>query len=550
MSQHFFQPRSLKRKNFKKLTLESSSHESRDEGTDVFEGEPARQERQEPVPIGRHERDDGMIRGMVLSPQGLTTPSSKDKSRSGHPNSRQTSIGRSSSLSSSADEGGGNTHKASRTLSSQSSSSSNDNGRSNGKLTLHMKRLKKPLNLKIEPQGVKSRVVIAQPSPTNSENSSNSISPITPENVMNNTRGHHSLSKKFSRLSIFHDDNNDIQLEDLVQLGKIGAGNSGTVVKTLHVPDSRIIAKKSIPVENSELVRNQLMRELTIMKNVKDHINIVGFFGAYYTTITNHEIIILMEYMDCGSLDKISGTYRRSCTRNDEPINSSTSWFTELSLSKISYAVLNGLSYLYHEYKIIHRDIKPSNILINSKGYVKICDFGVSKKMIDSIADTFVGTSTYMSPERIQGSCYSTKGDVWSLGLMIIELVTGEFPLGGHNDTPEGILDLLQRIVNEGPPRLPYKGDFSSELVDFVNSCCVKDERKRSSLQELMSHTYITKYNNNDDYQRTFRHWCKKIKKRVKEDKMIQREKIERAKLVNRQLERSAQAATAARGGR
>ncbi|AMD21247.1 HEL033Cp [Eremothecium sinecaudum] len=418
------------------------------------------------------------------------------------------------------------------------------------KVTLHMKRLNRPLSLDIERASVKSKVVIAQPSPTASEHSVNSLSPVTPDPVKCAMLDE-SFANNFSRLSIFEDGKKDIQLEDLVQLGKIGAGNSGTVVKTLHVPDSRIIAKKSIPVENSELVKNQLMRELTIMKNVKEHDNIVGFYGAYYTSITNHEIIILMEYMDCGSLDKISGTYKRACNRNKEPINYSTSWFTELSLSKISYAILKGLSYLHREYKIIHRDIKPSNILINSKGCVKICDFGVSKKMIDSIADTFVGTSTYMSPERIQGSCYSTKGDVWSLGLMIIELVTGEFPLGGHNDTPEGILDLLQRIVNESPPSLPASAGLSADIIDFVNCCCVKDERNRSSLTELMKHNYIMKYTNNSDYQRKFRRWCKKIKKMIKEDKMYQREEIEKAKIVNRQLERSAQAAAAARcGGR
>ncbi|AAS51422.1 ACR196Cp [Eremothecium gossypii ATCC 10895] len=530
MSQHIFQTKSLKRKNLKKLTLEAGGSEEL-EGAARGDILRATEDRLSGAPTllkagARPMRSPEPVWGLGSVPgpasvQGVLDMASSQ--RAAEPATQRPGL----------------FHNGTP-----------DNQLRGGKpcMTLRMKRMQKPLNLNIEPEGVKSKVVIAQPSPTNSD-SSTSVSPIVPSKITSNKRDNR-LSTKFSRLSIFQDDNNDIQLEDLVQLGKIGAGNSGTVVKTLHVPDSRIIAKKSIPVENSELVKNQLMRELTIMKNVKEQKNIVGFYGAYYTAIKNHEIIILMEYMDCGSLDKISSTYRRYCSRNKVPMNASTSWFTELSLSKISYAVLNGLSYLYQDYKIIHRDIKPSNILINSKGFVKICDFGVSKKMIDSIADTFVGTSTYMSPERIQGSCYNTKGDVWSLGLMIIELVTGEFPLGGHNDTPEGILDLLQRIVNEEPPSLPASGDFSADIMDFVNCCCVKDERKRSSLQELMTHRYITKYNDSDDYQRTFRHWCKKIKKRIKADKMIQREEMERARLVNRQLERSAQAAMAARSGR
>ncbi|CEP62569.1 mitogen-activated protein kinase kinase STE7 LALA0_S05e08548g [Lachancea lanzarotensis] len=372
-----------------------------------------------------------------------------------------------------------------------------------------------------------------QPSPTTSDLSSAGITP-TDETVKE-------LGADFENLSLFKD--STIELQDLVQLGKIGSGNSGTVLKTLHVPDSRIIAKKSIPVENKPLIKNQLIRELTIMQNVKTHENIVGFFGAFYTASTTNEIVILMEYMDCGSLDKIMSTYK-SFVKRGSP-DASENWFNELVLAKISFAVLNGLSYLYRDYKIIHRDIKPSNVLINSKGYVKICDFGVSKKLINSIADTFVGTSTYMSPERIQGSVYSTKGDVWSLGLMIVELVTGEFPLGGHSDTPEGILDLLQRIVNEPPPRLRQSPQHSREMVDFVNRCCVKDEQERSSLQELLCHDFVEKGRSQGD--REFRHWCKRIKKRLKEDKMLQREENERAKLVKRQLESAANAATAAR---
>lgn len=339
--------------------------------------------------------------------------------------------------------------------------------------------------------------------------------------------------------------NNSIQLQDLVQLGKIGSGNSGTVIKALHVPDSRIVAKKVIPVENNNhLVINQLIRELTIMKSVHPHENIVSFYGATYTHMGNNEIVILMEYMNCGSLDKILSVYKRFCRRDQgtkgEP------WFNELVVSKISYAVLNGLSYLYEKYKIIHRDIKPSNVLINSKGQVKICDFGVSKKLINSIADTFVGTSTYMSPERIQGNVYSTKGDVWSLGLMIIELVTGEFPLGGHNDTPDGILDLLQRIVNEPSPQLPSDDSdhFSGEMINFVNTCCIKDATQRSSINELLCHNFIIMHKGRD---KDFRHWCKKVKCYLKEDKQIRREDNERAKLEKKQLERAAEAAAIAR---
>ncbi|CCE63768.1 hypothetical protein TPHA_0F02870 [Tetrapisispora phaffii CBS 4417] len=357
-----------------------------------------------------------------------------------------------------------------------------------------------------------------------------------------------------------------IDPQNLVQLGKIGSGNSGTVTKALHVPNSTIIAKKVIPVEmNNEAVIKQIMRELTIMKSVKTHPNIVEFFGAFTNHHDNNELVILLEYMNCGSLDqiiKINKSMQVLDETQNNPHLGMVTWFNELSISVISYSVLTALDYLYSNYKIIHRDIKPSNVLINSQGQVKICDFGVSRKMVNSIVDTFVGTSTYMSPERIQGNVYSTKGDVWSLGLMIIELITGEFPLnndGVDNSSPDGILDLLQRIVNEPSPKLPTASDkdqttsaYSVEITDFVNRCCIKSEKERSPINELLCHDFIVKYNTNSNsthhnINREFRRWCKDIKTEIKKHKQMRREEIERVKYEKKQLERSAEAALARR---
>lgn len=95
-------------------------------------------------------------------------------------------------------------------------------------------------------------------------------------------------------------------------------------------------------------------------------------------------------------------------------------------------------------------DIKPSNILANTAGEIKICDFGVSGELINSIANTFVGTSTYMSvsgschfgsclialqPERIQGAPYTIKSDIWSLGISLIELACARFPFSDPPDS-------------------------------------------------------------------------------------------------------------------
>lgn len=160
-------------------------------------------------------------------------------------------------------------------------------------------------------------------------------------------------------------------------------------------------------------------------------------------------------------------------------------------LGKIAEATLGGLTYLYSNHHIMHRDIKPSNILVNSRGSIKLCDFGVSGELINSVADTFVGTSTYMAPERIQGERYTVKSDVWSFGLTIMELAIGKFPfaaseqLSDAESAPAGILDLLQQIVHEPAPQLPKSDAFPQILEDMIQKCLYKEPERRPTPQEL-----------------------------------------------------------------
>jgi mitogen-activated protein kinase kinase 1 len=119
------------------------------------------------------------------------------------------------------------------------------------------------------------------------------------------------------------------------------------------------------------------------------------------------------------------------------------------------------------------QDVKPSNILISSTGDIKLCDFGVSGQLIDSMANTFIGTRSYMSPERLEGNRYTVQSDIWSLGLSLVELAIGRYPIPvpnikeidelferdplGCSPRQEGrnvnqsmaIFELLEYIVNE-----------------------------------------------------------------------------------------------------
>lgn len=290
----------------------------------------------------------------------------------------------------------------------------------------------------------------------------------------------------------------ELNAEDFEKLAELGAGNGGVVTKVLHKPSGLIMARKLIHLEIKPAIRNQIIRELKVLHDCNSPY-IVGFYGAFYS---DGEISICMEHMDGGSLDQIL----KKADRVPEDI-----------LGVITIAVLKGLSYLRDNHNIIHRDVKPSNILVNSRGEIKLCDFGVSGQLIDSMANSFVGTRSYMSPERLQGANYTIQSDIWSFGLSLIEMAIGRYPIpppeenqkstspshlmrlppgtrppsGVNNDArPMAIFELLDYIVNEPPPKLPPE-QFSAEFCEFVNKCLVKNPSERANLKVLMNHDFI-----------------------------------------------------------
>ncbi|KAK4109449.1 kinase-like protein [Canariomyces notabilis] len=276
-----------------------------------------------------------------------------------------------------------------------------------------------------------------------------------------------------AQLEIGIEFNLDLKPEDLEAIKDLGAGNGGTVSKVRHIPTNTVMARKIIHVEAKKEMRKRIVRELQIMHGCHSDY-IVTFYGAFLNE--NNDVIMCMEYMDVGSLDRISRVFG--------PVRVDV-------LGKIAEATLGGLTYLYAKHHIMHRDIKPSNILVNSRGHIKLCDFGVSGELINSVADTFVGTSTYMAPERIQGEKYTVKSDVWSFGLTIMELAIGKFPfaaseqLSDAESAPAGILDLLQQIVHEPAPRLPKSDAFPQILDDMIQKCLAKEPEQRPTPQEL-----------------------------------------------------------------
>jgi len=247
-----------------------------------------------------------------------------------------------------------------------------------------------------------------------------------------------------------------ISLDEVDTLDELGKGNYGTVYKVRHsrprmrrpgqglagnkamptqqplssgpIDDSSktaggtsgvVMAMKEIRLELDDAKFAAIIMELDILHRCVSPF-IVDFYGAFFQ---EGAVYICMEFMDGGSIDKIYGD-----------------GIPESVLRKITLSTTMGLKSLKDEHNIIHRDVKPTNILCNTRGQVKICDFGVSGNLVASIAKTNIGCQSYMAPERISsggvasagassaGGTYSVQSDIWSLGLSIIECALGRYP--------------------------------------------------------------------------------------------------------------------------
>ncbi|CAL8077480.1 unnamed protein product [Calicophoron daubneyi] len=301
----------------------------------------------------------------------------------------------------------------------------------------------------------------------------------------------------------------ELRPEDFEVLSELGKGNGGVVTQVRHIGTGLIMAKKNIHLEIKPMVRERIIRELQVLHDCNSPY-IVGYYGAFFA---NGDISLCMEYMNGGSLDVVL----KHAGRIPEPI-----------VAKILYSVLKGLQYLRQALDIIHRDVKPSNILVKRNGEVKLCDFGVSGQLNDSLANSFVGTRSYMAPERLNGESYDILSDVWSLGLSLVELVTGRYPLPAiedekvylkafspdrevnlaehlevakhgrrlppvtaQNERQMAIFELLSCIVDEPLPHLPRFG-FSDDLIDLIDSCLRRVPSTRPALAALLKHPFVT----------------------------------------------------------
>ncbi|KAF8565736.1 hypothetical protein P879_05028 [Paragonimus westermani] len=248
----------------------------------------------------------------------------------------------------------------------------------------------------------------------------------------------------------------------------LGSGASGTVRLATHRSTGRPVAIKVMRIDKQPK-RELIISEIEVMKELK-HDNIVNYLDSFLLKEVN-ELWVVMEYLDGGALtDVLTETVMSA------PV-----------IAAVTKECTKALAYL-HDRDIIHRDIKSDNVLLGLQGQVKLTDFGFCAQLSNhqSKRATVVGTPYWMAPEVVNHNVrYGPKIDVWSLGIMVIEMVDGEPP---YNDLPPfKAMLLIQR--NEKPS--PKTKQVDECLLNFLERCLVINSERRSEARELLHHPFL-----------------------------------------------------------
>ncbi|RKO99209.1 hypothetical protein CXG81DRAFT_14824 [Caulochytrium protostelioides] len=248
---------------------------------------------------------------------------------------------------------------------------------------------------------------------------------------------------------------------------KVGQGASGSVYLARRISTQGTVAIKQMDLAHQPR-KELIVNEILVMKE-SQHPNIVNYLDSF---LVKHELWVVMEFMEGGPLTDII---------------EANAGMSERNIATITREALQGLAHL-HSRQIIHRDIKSDNVLLDISGHVKITDFGFCAKLTADKGKraTMVGTPYWMAPEVVKQKEYGAKVDVWSLGIMAIEMIEGEPPY-----LEEEPLKALYLIATNGTPALKNPERLHATFKNFLGRCLEVEVAKRATTDELLAHPFF-----------------------------------------------------------
>ena len=247
----------------------------------------------------------------------------------------------------------------------------------------------------------------------------------------------------------------------------LGEGSFGKAFLCSRDSDEDLCVIKQIKVEDmTKQEKDDVINESTILSKL-DHPNIIKFFEFFESKTPQQTFNIVTEYADGGDLSEKIKEQNKTPFKESDILD----YFTQICLA---------LKHI-HEKKIIHRDLKSGNVFLMKSGLVKLGDFGIAKTFKNTMdkAKTMVGTPYYLSPEIIQGKPYDNKSDIWSLGVLLYEMMTFKMPFEANT------LPMLSMKIMRGN-YTPPSSMYTKDLREIVSKCLMVDPSRRPSIREIL----------------------------------------------------------------
>ena len=249
------------------------------------------------------------------------------------------------------------------------------------------------------------------------------------------------------------------RIGDYEVLGVLGAGGMGKVYKVRNVISDRVEAMKVLlaNLAAQKELADRFLREIKLLASL-NHPNI----AALNTAMTlNNQLIMMMEYVDGVTL---ALRLQQGPIPPADAVN-----YSSQALSALSYA---------HKLNVIHRDVKPANMMLTPQGEVKLMDFGIARPNNEqgmTVTGTTLGSLNYMSPEQVRGEAVDARSDLYSMGVSIYEMVTGQLPFRGHSN-----YSVMSAHLQETPqPPIVLRPDLPKGLSDIILMSMAKDPKDR-----------------------------------------------------------------------